>query len=295
MSEPLDVERETSRRARAARRQPRVRRALTLANTVLLTSALLLGSVEVALRVPGLRSLAALPGLRSLRAALDAPGPLAALEHSFLARLLGEEELDRLTGGTPSRAPGAPHSITGGRDGLRGGVEPTPPPAAGAPTLRGGSGGSPLAPPGDWALTITATADRTTARPGDEIVYRFIVRNVGAADFVPGEAGRWQVTAHTPPRTVAYGDVCVRALSGAIGACSPVQFPEPGLSDGQVHQVDVSSNETIRAGEAYVVEHRVQVTEAARPGTRIENHAHLDVIGDGQRAIDSNTVVVTVE
>lgn len=164
-----------------------------------------------------------------------------------------------------------------------------------SPSITGG-GPTLLAPARrPWELTLDITADRETVKPGDEILYRIIVANVGDGDF-GGQSFTLQW--HTPTGTVAfYAAKCENAPDQGIQEqCGSVELVSPGKGDA-VHEETVTAGlATIRAHKEYVQLWRVKTNPSQTAGTQIFNHAHLSLTEKGpNEIINSRVVVVTVE
>lgn len=247
-------------------------------------AALLLAVVQLGLRLPGLDGLAG-----------DADrGDVA---RGFVPRDLGQvrAELIRQRFGTGvfGLFPGAPAPT--GRGGSGHGVAGPLPDGPGEPSppesLEGGGGVT----RGGWELTVEMAADRTTAAPGDPVVYSMIVRNVGDAAFPLGT--NFQLQWHIPFGTRA--DDPVRCTPGDVfdeleQACPAVALPVPGTGDTAHSQLDSGGLVRIPAHGQWVRPFRVRVLEGTQPGTKLPNHFHLDVTGDLAGQITSNTVEVVV-
>jgi uncharacterized repeat protein (TIGR01451 family) len=187
---------------------------------------------------------------------------------------------------------------------------PTPAPTTAGPLPRGTSSPPTVAPgpdesaspspsprtrlPGPFQfsqLTIAMRADRSQASPGETITYLAIVTNTGTQDF----RGAYQLSAHIPFGTVDATTPC----DGTLGIdpqhdCVNPPVPTPGSPDPDVHQLNSSFSGTIPRGARQVTVFKVRVNETTQPGSRLQNHTHLNVVGDNQPTTTSNTVVVVV-
>lgn len=269
------------------------RRFLGLVSSALLVGGLFGASIHVASRVPQSVTIAAAAGSLFLPAESEplvrTDGPLAPLGAGYLARVLGsdlEAFLGWPPGGTGSDA-GPVSSGPRARSHDRSGPGTTTTTAPGpliAPL------DSPL--PQFSELAVVMDADRTTVPPGGLIVYRITVTNVGTEEF----RGELRLESHHPFWTSDASTPC--GESGVDpnpdAPCVAPAVPVPGPPDDSIHSVQVSYNGPIPVGSSLVREFRVRVHPGAPQNTRIDNHAHLDVPGDGEAAETSNTVVVTV-
>lgn len=242
------------------------------AGTVAALAALL--QLAVLLTVQGGGSGLGLPGAALPLGGLDYTQrtipAIPVLEPSFVARVLGRELRSLLpfdartpTATGPERAPNGSSKAS---------PAPVPPPLA-SPSPRP----SPLIP-GAASVHPSMRANKTTARPGDELLYTIEARNDGDQDFT----GAFLVNTHTPlgtaACTTAQGDLAVCLTPGEYDGTS--QAPDdPHLNPAQQERVM-----TVPAHETRVVYTlRVQVASAA-PGFVLHNHAHVDVVGDGAPA-----------
>jgi uncharacterized repeat protein (TIGR01451 family) len=255
--------------------------ALAASGLLLITLAAALGA-----KVPTTRALPAPPAVH-LNVAKDAAGvTFPDVTARFLTEALGPDVSPFLTPrpaavGSPKRtAPTRP-----GPSARPPGPNPNPSPGP-------SPGPTGLPPPFQFSqLTITMRADRTTAQPGDTITYQAIVTNVGTHDF----RGAYQLSSHVPFGTVDTTTPC----NGTFGIdpghdCVNPPVPAPGSPDPNVHQISYGFTGTLGRGKQHVTVIKVRVNETTQPGTRLENHAHLDVVGDGKPAITSGTVTVVI-
>lgn len=269
----------------------RWRRVLALVSGALLVGSLLWGSIHVASRVPASVTIAAAAG-SLLSPAESAPlvragGPLAPLGGAYLARVLGND-LEAFLRAPP------------GGSGSDAGPESSGPRAR--PHDRSGPGTTtttaPLIAPLDEPLpqfselAVAMDADRTTVPAGGLIVYRMTVTNVGTGDF----RGELRLESHHPFWTSDASTPC--GESGVDpdpdAPCVAPAVPVPGTPDDSIHSVQVSFYGPIAVGSSLVREFRVRVHPGTPQNTLIDNHAHLDVLGDGEAPKTSATVAVTV-
>lgn len=270
------------------------RRALTVLSAVLVVAALVQAIIGLASRVPTVVILGSSVGSSPTRAdsepLLGAAGALAPLETEYLARVLGKDLSAFL--GPAVRDPVA--EPDGGRGRLlRLGDRPGPGPSSTTTTTTTALLGpleSPLPQFSD--LAVSMGADRSTVPAGDHIVYTITVANVGTADF----RGELRLESHHPFWTTDSSTPC-----GETGVdpdpdhpCVNPPAPVPGTPDEDLHSVQFSYGGSIPEGSMFVHEFRVRVNPGTPPGTQIRNHAHLDVLGDGQGPVTSNATTVTV-
>lgn len=247
--------------------------------------ALLVASAALGARLPAFGFLHRLPALHDLDYGADAIGRLPQLSREFLLEALGGPTLSRLVGDPvierravrrPAAAPSSPQE--------------SPPPGPGRGALPGVVGG-------DWELRPRMEADRDTVPAEGEVRYRVIVGNIGTEPF----RGDFVITSHIPFGTRdASPSPC-----GEPGVspdpehpCVQPSAPVPGSPSEDVHQVTFSvgfTGDGLAPGEDYVASFRVRVNAGVPSGTRIVNHAHLDVVGDSDGPVTTDEVVVTVE
>lgn len=141
-------------------------------------------------------------------------------------------------------------------------------------------------------LTVAMGANRTHVDPGEHILYTVGVTNVGTRDF----RGDLTITSHHPFWTTDSSTPC-----GDSGVepdpddpCVNPPAPVPGTPSEEVHTVQFSFGGEIEPGESVVRRFRVRVNPGTPSGTEIENHAHMDVVGDGEGPETTESVVVTV-
>lgn len=263
---------------------------LALVSGALLVGSLLAGSIHVASRVPRSVTIAAAAG-SLLSPAESEPlvrtgGPLAPLGGAYLARVLGndlEAFLRAPPGGSGSDA--GPESSGRARPHDRRGPGTT---TTTAPLI------APLDDPLPQfsELAVAMDADRTTVSAGGLIVYRMTVTNVGTREF----RGELRLESHHPFWTSDASTPC--GESGVDpnpdAPCVAPAVPVPGTPDDSMHSVQVSFYGPIAVGSSLVREFRVRVHPGTPQNTRIDNHAHLDVLGDGEAPKTSATVAVTV-
>lgn len=245
---------------------------------LVLTAAATLGG-----KLPTTRLLPAPPRL-ALNVGPDPPGlSFPAVTDEFVAQALGRDAGEFLPGPSPTAAvtPAPPAPPGGGVPDPR--TSPAPSPAPSPTTL----------PPAFQfsELTVAMRADREKVPPGGTITYQAIVTNVGNQDF----RGAYQLTAHIPFGTVDATSPC----DGPLGIdpehnCVNPPFPTPGSPDPSVHQLSFSFNGTIGQGARQVTVFNVRVNETTQPGTRLQNHTHMDIVGDDRPALTSDPVVVVV-
>lgn len=258
---------------------------LAAVNLLALVAALLVTAVEVGVRVPSARILPTFPSVRAVDFP-DVHGRIPQLRSEFVRGLLGDQLYQDIFG-TPSFAPdGTGDDGRDPRRDTRGDAPSGPPPA----TLEPGRL-SPVVAPGSWVLVVTAEADRQTVARGEVFTYVFTIENVGRDPFVGDLSLEWHVPFGT---TGADGAECFVAGED-VEACRELPVvPVPGAPSEDVHQGQFQTSETIDVGEVVVVQGRVRVNETTEPGTTLRNHGHMDVVGDADPAVTTNTVEVTV-
>lgn len=204
------------------------------------------------------------------------------LRDEFLAAALGEKGLAIIVSPADARS-----SARSARSPVRSGP-PTPEPVRAEPHI--GEAGS-------WRLAFSMSADRRTVEPGGTIGYAVITRNTGSEPF----RGEFMISAHVPfgttdERPSPCGDAGIDP--DPDHPCVNPAAPVPGPPTNDVHTVShgqgYAGDAALAPGDAHVYTFEVRVAESARPGTRIANHAHLDVAGDGEPPQSSFEVVVTV-
>lgn len=162
---------------------------------------------------------------------------------------------------------------------LRGEPTPSPSPFIGS-----------VLPSPDWDLEPSVYADRTTARPGDDIIYTVIVRNVGRADF----DGQVQIEAHTPFGTTFQNFEPPPCEGQGPPDCIFVPQPVPGPpNEANIHAPSDRRPYTIPSGGSAILRYRVSVDPGVPPGTKLPNHAHATTTTP-PRSRTSETVVVVV-
>lgn len=259
---------------------------VAVVNMVALVAAVLVMAVEVGARVPSARVLPAFPGVRAVDLP-DLEGRLLPLRSDFVRGLLGDELYEEIFG-TPR--PGAGDEPRPSR--LPPASEPgeAAAPAPGPATIQPG-GLSPIVAPGSWVLVADAATDRQTAAPGEEYTYRFTIRNIGRDAFTGDVTLEWHV-----PFGTTTTDATECTLAGDdVEACRQLPaVPVPGAPSDDVHQGQFETSETIAAGATLVVQARVRVNQTTERGTVLRNHAHMDVVGDANPSVTTNTVDVVV-
>lgn len=274
-------------------RRARLRRWILVPWAVVTSVALLAATVHLASRFPRLAVLNAPPSLGLGEAAfLLEPLPpgvtFVPLRAEFLRDVLGEGLGAFLGPGASPSHPGALALRTPAGEDAPGEVGPGPSPTT-TTTLLG-----PIEPPLPRfsRLGVAMAADRTTVRPGEHVTYTIRVRNVGTGEF----RGELQVESHHPFWTTDSTTPC-----GELGVepdpdhpCVNPPAPVPGSPTDDVHTARFSFGGPIARGDELTFSFRVRVNPGTPENTRIENHAHLDVLGDGEGPTTSNRVVVTV-
>lgn len=249
---------------------------------------LLVASAAIGARLPASGFLHRLPGLQQLDYSPDEFGRLPRLSRDFLLEALGGPALSRLVSDSVVKPRLVPRPSAAG-----------PPPAESpSPPNEPEAGPLPGVFRGDWDLRPRMEADKETVEPNGTIEYALIVSNVGEERF----QGDFVLTSHIPFGTTdATPSPCG---DGGVDPdpekpCAQPVAPVPGSPNPDVHQVTYSVGFTgdagLDPGEEYRTSFRVRVNPSTSSGTKIANHAHLDVAGDGGGPIDTNVVVVTVE
>lgn len=266
-------------------------RVLPAVAAALLVVGVLAATASVASRVPSFEVLthpADLPG--PLPPPVSAATPtFAPLSSDFLEERLGTD-LEEFLPASATRVKGerADGPSTSDAPGPGGNAGEGPPPTTTTTML--GPVDAPL--PQFSELSPSMGADRTHVDPGDHIVYTIAVTNVGNQDF----RGELTITAHHPfwttDSTTPCGDPGVDPDPDE--PCVNPPAPVPGTGSDGVHTVQFSFGGTIEPGESIVRQFRVRVNPGTPRGTDIENHAHLDAVGDGEGPETTDTVVVRV-
>lgn len=244
-----------------------------------------LGSMALAVRGPGPRALGLEAAVGGGASYLEPGGSsrFAPLSPAILSDLFGAGSLARLLGPSGPAGTGAL------------GADATSPghPAGDGPSDDPSSGPLPeeitRRLPSDSDLRVFMTADRSSASPGEEILYTITVRNVGKKDF----RGDFHVEAHIPFGTTWAGN---ETRCRTAESCVIQEFPSPGLPVDELHLVQWGySGYPIRAGQEEVAGYRVRVNPGTRPGTLITNDAHLTVTAPNPKPrMTTDPVVVRV-
>lgn len=250
------------------------------AGAMVVVLGLILGAVAVGVRIPGDAMLGGLPRLSQSDYSLRALDPLASVSEDYVRQVLGTVVNGVLAGELAVEIPDL--EAPPGR--------PASPPAEEAepaPTIEGEPGPIPGLAPGGWALTLAMVVDRSTVKAGDAFNYRMVIRNVGAEDFRGRSFGlQW----HTPAGTFSDDSVSCELGPNGEDPCAGQRVLAPGLGDSQ-HEQSITTGVTIRPGEEWVRDWRVQTSPSATAGTQYTSHAHLEA---GGRTITTDTVTVTV-
>lgn len=247
---------------------------------------LLVASAAIGARLPASGFLHRLPGLQQLDYSPDEFGRLPRLSRDFLLEALGGPALSRLVSDSVVKPRLVPRPSAAG-----------PPPAESpSPPNEPEAGPLPGVFRGDWDLRPRMEADKETVEPNGTIEYALIVSNVGEERF----QGDFVLTSHIPFGTTGVTDPCPEGPVEPDGdVCVQPAAPTPGSPSQDVHQVTYSvgftGDDGLDPGEEDRSSFRVRVNPSTSSGTKIANHAHLDVAGDGGGPIDTNVVVVTVE
>lgn len=257
----------------------------------LVVAGLLMAAVALGRDVPRHRVLQRLPARDAVSTSLAGTPTFAGLRAGYVADVLGADLQNFLV--IPAGEPSA--------DGERARTPGTARPPGTAPSP---GGAPPGAPPSGTSilgteifrfarLEVTMRADRASVQPGEHVTYRIVVANTGTADF----DGELSATSHHPFGTTDSTTPCgdeVGVRPDPDEPCVAPAAPVPGVPADDVHTVNFSYQGPIPAGEQKVFEFRVRVNPGTPPGTELVNHAHLDVVGDGEAAVTSNTVRVRV-
>lgn len=146
---------------------------------------------------------------------------------------------------------------------------------------------------GDARLAARMIADRETVAPGEEVEYTVVLSNTGTSTI----RGNIEIESHVPLGTLDARRQCDSEVGINVDpdhlCASTTAAPAPGAGD-QTHQVVITSSGQLPPGEERSVTFRVRVAEVAPSGTEISNHAHANLIGDGERAVTTEPVVVVV-
>lgn len=144
---------------------------------------------------------------------------------------------------------------------------------------------------GDAQLSARMLANRDTVAPGEMIEYTVVLTNTGTSTI----RGNIDIQSHVPIGTLDARRPCDSDTGVNVDpehlCVSPAIAPGAGE---QTHQVVITSSGRLAPGEERRVSFRVQVTEVTPRGTEISNHAHADLLGDGEPAVTTDPVVVVV-
>jgi hypothetical protein len=213
----------------------------------------------------------------------------------FVEKALAPQRLGPLVQPEPAAPPRQP-TFAGAPLAREPAAAPTPPSRpAPDPSPPGRGFRPPFGPPPRWHLRLDMEAHPATVRPGEEVVYTLRVGNVGDGVF----RGDVAVESHVPFRTTSRQPA--RCRGGSAGAdpdaiCRRFLLPAPGspTQSAAVHGVSFRGVQVeIPPGAALVYQFAVTVDPGVPPGTEIDNHGHLEVVGEGHRTTSRTATVRT--
>lgn len=256
----------------------------------------LTGAVEGALTPPGPATIA-LPDARVLDYASDGAGTFGPVGFDLVREIIGPDLLGDIGPGAP-----APIGVAGPIAPIEGPSQPNPPGSDPGPQPSPDPRTSPppdreIEPPLEFddepILSVSLSADRSKAAPGDDIRFTVTARNIGTAT-----ASSVRVESHAPEGTRYLGaDSCggetVDLLpgSGSLACVDGDDVIPPGGYEPDEHFGKTIGK--LLPGQSGSFSFWLRIDSDAERGSSISNHGHASAVNADTRTSSARTVTIT--